>query len=1241
LSICSAFNLFVLPNLIALKRGILYIIVITSLLAVHCTGKAPKDLQRGDKVTYDSSHVNSPEIKSLQLLPPVKVNPDTCPKPLVIKVPSTKGGSYIIRYATGPATINLIPPAEKLLPVSKEIITGKIVANPEAQGIGFFTTYTTDQGLALDGITDGICDKAGYLWFCTAGGGVSRFDGKSFTNFTQSQGLANNSVWCVIQDRDGNLWFGTQGGVSRYDGKTFKSYNSVNGLPNNIVRCAATDRSGNLWFGTNGGGVSRFDGQSFKNYSAKDGLGFDYIYDIAEDNSGNLWFCTVGGGVSRYDGKTFKTYTSAQGLAGDVVVSGCKDRRGNLWFGTYGGGVSRFDGKTFTNFTTASGLANNTVWRILADNSGNLWFGTDGGGISRFDGSSFTNFTTAQGITNNTVWSIVEDRSENLWFGTLGGGVCRYNGKAFTNFTASQGLPNNIVRSIQEDDSGNLWFGTDLGGASRYDGRSLTTFGISQGLVNETVWSIGKDREGNLWFGTAGGGVSKYDGKRFTTYSTEQGLANTIIRSIYQDKKGKMWFGSWTGGVSQFDGRSFTNYTARQGLASNSVMDITEDDSGGMWFCTYGGGISFFDGNTFTNFGSEAGIPNNNVKCVLKDKAGNLWFGTEGGISIISPGNIKIVDEHKKKGNERLFRNFTTKEGLPNNTVADIIQSRSGIVYAGTNFGICEIITDPEGNLKTGNVYSSPTGYPVKDVSSGFNTIYEDSKGIIWAGTGSDKTALVRFDPRSMRHDTVPPVVTLQGIRVNNDNVCWNDLRSKDSMANEVSSAGVNEEYLTFGKELSAGERTIMKQRFKGIGFSDISRFFPVPAGLKLPHAFNNVTFEFNALETGRHQMIRYSYFLEGYDKNWSPATDKSAATFGNIYEGSYTFRVKALSPEGKWGEPLVYRFTVLPPWYRTWLMYLVYIIVTMSSLYLIYRWRVARLRKENLILEDKVKLRTSELQQANREIEAQRDLVTKQKEHIEEIHKEVTDSIHYARRLQTSAIPSLNELKENFSDMFILFKPKDVVSGDFYWYAKIGNNIVFTVADCTGHGVPGAFMSILGISLLKEIVIKGGLTRPDLILNLLREEIIKALGQTGAAGEQKDGMDISLCSIDTETLELQWSGANLPCLIVRDGVMTELRGDKMPIAIYEKMDGFTLNNFGLRRNDLIYLSGDGYHDQFGGPLNKKFMSKRFKELLVSVSDKPMDEQREILNNTIEDWENGYETKYEQTDDITVLGIKI
>ena len=325
------------------------------------------------------------------------------------------------------------------------------------------------------------------------------------------------------------------------------------------------------------------------------------------------------------------------------------------------------------------------------------------------------------------------------------------------------------------------------------------------------------------------------------------------------------------------------------------------------------------------------------------------------------------------------------------------------------------------------------------------------------------------------------------------------------------------------------------------------------------------------------------------------------------------------------------------------------FVIILVFSL-VIFRLFMQKKRANVLLNKQKqqISIQNSKLQQANEEvtsqrdeIESQRDLVMLQKSHIERIHKEVTDSISYAKRLQNSALPKLNHVKAHLSDIFILFKPKDVVSGDFYWYAEVENQMVITVADCTGHGVPGAFMSMMGISMLKEIVVKEFVTQPDVVLRKLRKEVIKALGQKGEPGEQKDGMDISLCSINKETLELQWAGANNPCYIVRNGELRELKADKMPIAIYEKMDKFTLHEIQLEKGDIIYLFGDGYHDQFGGPSGKKFMSKRFKELLLSNSDKPLEGQKEILEKTIESWKNGYGKIYEQTDDITIMGIKI
>lgn len=254
---------------------------------------------------------------------------------------------------------------------------------------------------------------------------------------------------------------------------------------------------------------------------------------------------------------------------------------------------------------------------------------------------------------------------------------------------------------------------------------------------------------------------------------------------------------------------------------------------------------------------------------------------------------------------------------------------------------------------------------------------------------------------------------------------------------------------------------------------------------------------------------------------------------------------------------------------------------------------------------------------------------------------KEILDSIIYAKRIQISALSKIEELNNYVSESFVLFKPKDVVSGDFYWFSKVEDQLVVTVADCTGHGVPGAFMSMLGMSFLKLNVEKEYITQPDIILRRLRKEVVKALGQTGDSGEQKDGMDMSLCSINLETKELQWAGANNPILLVQDGKLVEIKPDKMPISIYLKMDKYTLHTKQLKKGDVIYMYSDGYPDQFGGPNDRKFMAKKLKQMLLEISDQPMSEQHNILELAIEVWMDDHGRKYNQTDDITVMGIRV
>jgi serine phosphatase RsbU (regulator of sigma subunit) len=272
------------------------------------------------------------------------------------------------------------------------------------------------------------------------------------------------------------------------------------------------------------------------------------------------------------------------------------------------------------------------------------------------------------------------------------------------------------------------------------------------------------------------------------------------------------------------------------------------------------------------------------------------------------------------------------------------------------------------------------------------------------------------------------------------------------------------------------------------------------------------------------------------------------------------------------------------------------------------------------------------QLQEFNRE-------VLQQKEVIEHKNKEITDSINYAKRIQESILPVKKEIREAFPQSFVLFKPRNLVSGDFYWYAKRGNKNIIACVDCTGHGVPGAFMSMIGNTLLNEIVNEKGIEKPSEILNLLNERVRQSLKQDLEDNETHDGMDLALCSIDLQAGTLEYAGANRSLYIVRDNVLDEIKPTKSAIGGHKLTEDkkFQNHEIRIRDNDSIYMTTDGYADQFGGPHGKKFMVKRFQQLLLDVQNLPMEEQEKELNVMLESWQG----PIEQVDDILVMGIKL
>ena len=296
------------------------------------------------------------------------------------------------------------------------------------------------------------------------------------------------------------------------------------------------------------------------------------------------------------------------------------------------------------------------------------------------------------------------------------------------------------------------------------------------------------------------------------------------------------------------------------------------------------------------------------------------------------------------------------------------------------------------------------------------------------------------------------------------------------------------------------------------------------------------------------------------------------------------------------------------------------------------YIYRGYKIKKEaNVKLEEKNRT----ISQQKDEIEQQRDLAAAQRDQIAYQKKHITDSIMYAKRIQAALMPSLELFSEKL-EHFVLYKPLAIVSGDFYWVSSNGSKQVLICADCTGHGVPGAFMSMLGVTMLNEIVNGKHVVMPDQIIENLRQGVIKSLKQVVDECAVKDGMDIAVCLVDFDENILWYSGANSPLYLIREGELIHYRPDKMPVSIHYKMQPFTLNKIDLKKGDVFYMFSDGYADQFGGPKEKKFMSVHLKETLVAIAGMTMLQQGERLNEIFEEWRGNNP----QVDDVTIIGVR-
>jgi serine phosphatase RsbU (regulator of sigma subunit) len=438
-----------------------------------------------------------------------------------------------------------------------------------------------------------------------------------------------------------------------------------------------------------------------------------------------------------------------------------------------------------------------------------------------------------------------------------------------------------------------------------------------------------------------------------------------------------------------------------------------------------------------------------------------------------------------------------------------------------------------------------------------------------------------------------------------------------------------------------------------------------IPESLKLDYKRNALRVEVSAPFFMLPENTQFRHKIKGLEnyEEWSEWSKNPIIELYSLPPGNYTFTVMAKNVVGQTSSEKSFRFSVAKPFTQTELFYFILSLSALVLFLIIFFLGRYRLKVKNRKLEKIINERTAEIREQNQkletqkeeisaqrdilaerneEIESQRDQLAKQNKKIETQNRKIKDSITYASNIQEAILPNDDYISELFPENFIYYRPRDIVSGDFYWFAERRDAIYFAAADCTGHGVPGAFMSMLGVSFLNNIVNtsrKKDLTPAD-ILTTLTDKVIEALQQTGDPDEAKDGMDIALCKIERSSGKASFAGAFNPLYLVYDGKIRVLEPNRRPIGIYEFMDKvkpFENQEFEVREKDMLYVFSDGYVDQFGGEKDKKFNINQFKKLLIKIHKMPLNEQKNELERVMENWKQNQE----QLDDLLVIGIKI
>lgn len=1078
---------------------------------------------------------------------------------------------------------------------------------------------------------------------------VNKYGLPFITNFDLDQiGVGGEQNWDIVQDNRGIVYFANQNGVLEYDGNSWRRI-SVN---NNGVMSLSVDAKGIIHVATSG---TEFG------YLAPNEIGELEYVSLNKYLSDTLEIGGIWKSISLGD-KTY--YSTKNGIIAekDDTVEFIKFPFDNAFWAFPLEDTSIVVSRPNGNFIIyhngkfeETSLNIGAVYGCVPLKNDEFLFASDNGRIYRV---CLKNWETKE-VSNPVLDSVFDQgaipysmkKFDNdiviTFIYDSGYGVVILDeelqvknvldGELYLNKTA------NVTNSLQADDV--LWTASSMGISRIEYGGAFTMYDGNMGI------------SGNIYDIIECGGIM-YVATENAIYYKERGASSF---SVYEDETSAYSFSKY------YDIKNKTEKilaATSNGIlvveGKKSISKISDKDAYRvyqsktrpeyMYYSNNNGEIGRFVYDKNTDLWEKENIPVfvGSIGSINEDKYGNIWFSDF--------DNRKLVKYMQLQGTYKLYSE-NEESGLPSIYQVSMVYVDSTLLFC-TEKGIYEfneekssfVISDMLGDAGQDSTHSY---YGVKRYAGDYVVSnYNENQQKYWISVVSvdGKKSNIFRTPFFRLKDNVG----MEVLYVDSDNNLW--IPMSDILYCYRSSA-INPEkpyyenpynahirQVTLNDTMTIFGGTYKSPDGKGISLKQGEKEMPV---LKFDNG-QTLTFSYSATCFEKEDELLYSTALVEKGESsvswsaWKP--DTKYERYG-LREGEYTFMVKAKNIYGKESNVAEYTFTIAPPFYRTFVAYLFYVLAAIASIYGIVKWNTHRLIEEKKKLERKIAEATEEIRGQNVQLEQQKDEIEKQKD-------EIQASINYARRIQRALLTPDETIDQVFPDHFLLYKPRNVVSGDYYWIGQFGDNKVCIVADCTGHGVPGGFMSMLGMTNLNYIV--GQELRPDEILNKLRAAIITSLRQkddtTSAPNvvpeaipvekkdRSQDGMDVAMYVINEKEMTLSFAGANNPLVLIRDGEVQVVKASKMPVGIYAKLDPFERVDMEIKKGDCLYTFSDGFQDQFGHETGRKFMSKHLREILLEIHQKPMAEQKEILNKTYEDWRGPADL---QTDDVVLMGVRI